>query len=140
MGKKVRENQQTFWEKAKRFFEPLKSNKLITLYFIIYFAFELIFWVVFIFLIQDATSTLESMDKNQFYNVLLSYGTIIFLLFMGTFICHRFWIYSYNRYRSTIESRYFPVYISMDMNSYEKIGTGKASLLFLKVLRFGECC
>lgn len=135
MGKKVRENQQTFWEKAKRFFEPLKSNKLITLYFIIYFAFELIFWVVFIFLIQDATSTLESMDKNQFYNVLLSYGTIIFLLFMGTFICHRFWIYSYNRYRSTIESRYFPVYISMDMNSYEKIGTGKSIAIISKGIK-----
>jgi len=45
------------------------------------------------------------------------------------------WTLSYNRYRKTVESIYFPQYIKFDMNAYEKVWTWKAIAIISKWIK-----
>ena len=47
-------------------------------------------------------------------------------------LAHKWWTYSYNMYRKYVEEKYIPRFIAFDMNTYEKVGTGKAIAIISK--------
>ncbi len=103
-----------------------------TFYLIWYFILQFSLWVIFIFFIKHSTEALELWERQDFFNILKIYGIVFMIAISILFITHKGWIYSYNRYIEFMESKYLPEYIRFDMNSYEKIGTGKSIAIISK--------
>ena len=115
--------EQTFWQKTKRFFEPVKYNKIVALRQLLYYSSEALFAVVFVFFIRHIIEALEGNNSELFYTLLTQYIFIFILLFAFIALFHNAWTYTYNRFRETIEEKYLPEFITFDTNTYEKVGT-----------------
>ncbi len=117
----------------------MKTNKIITLRQFIYYSIEWFFWVSFVFFIRHLVEALEWSDAILFKYVLYKYAIIFIALFIGIYLFHTAWTYTYNRYREIIESEYLPRFITFDMNVYEKVWTWKSIAIISKwVQRWGE--
>jgi ABC-type multidrug transport system fused ATPase/permease subunit len=127
--------QQTFWQKTKRFFDPIFINKRVSLYWGIHFTIQWSFWVVFVLFVKDALNALEMLDQEIFSQVLHIYAVIFIVLLLLMWVCQSWWTYSYNTFCSSIEKNYLPQYINFDMNSYEKIWTGKSIAIISKWIK-----
>ncbi len=124
--------EQNMLQKSLRFFEPVKSNKLVTLWFILYFCIEWFFWILFVYFVKDITNALEIQNIDIFHQVLVEYAVYFIILFIFLAIAHNWWTYTYNRFRKTIEGEYFPIYVKFDMNTHEKYGTWKSISIISK--------
>ncbi len=133
MSEKIIE--QTFRQKTKRFFEPVKYNKVVTIKLLFYFFIEILIGVLFIFFIRDITRVLEQGDKNFFYSTLVWYMVVFIVLFVLLLIIKDFWTLSYNRYRKFVEEKYIPLYITWDNNAHEKVWTGKSIAIISKGIK-----
>ncbi|MCH8518347.1 ABC transporter ATP-binding protein/permease [Candidatus Gracilibacteria bacterium] len=123
---------QTFWQKTKRFFEPMKYHKIVALRQFLYYSSEALFGVAFVFFIRHIIEALENQNIEMFYNILIIYGGVFIVLFVFIAILHDAWTYTFNRFRETIEEKYLPQFVTFDTNAFEKVGTGKSIAIISK--------
>lgn len=132
MSQTLNSKPQSFVQKTKRFLFPVISNKKDTFKISVYFAIEWFFGVILIFFIKDITSVLETWTLWEFYVLLWEYGLYFALCFVMLFFTYTWWTYTYNRYKSSIEKKYLPQYVRLDMWYHEKIGTWKSIAIISK--------
>lgn len=109
----------------KRFFEPVKEQKLLTIIFILFVAYNAFFWIYSVEIIKKITKAIENWEiKSVFY---LSYFFIVFVIIFQ--IIRWYWkdIYPYFQKTSKefIQKKYVKKFILFENNSYEKIWTWK---------------
>lgn len=125
----------TFWQKAKRFFEPLGENKLLTFFSCIKFSMWGVYAIASVIIIRESLHAIEANSIDSFRQS-VNLFCIFFVLFLGTTWLFRRtdWPYLYHRVEKWIYRRYIPKIIEADNNYIEKIGTGK----LISILRDGR--
>ena len=125
----------TAFERAKRFSAPIFQNKWVTLHQIIYFSFQYSFWIVFVFFVKDITEILSQKDYNTFISTLWMYSFYFSISIFGVFLSSTWWAYTNEKYRQWIEEIYIKKYILFDSNYAEKHGTWKTIAIFSKGIK-----
>ena len=118
-----------------RFLSPIVKNKFTTFKLCAYFFAEGVFWVLFVFFVKEVIESFEDKNQELFYLILWEYGVYFFILLLLIVWTHNWWTYAYNRYRKTIESEYFPQYVRFDINTHEKVWTGKSIAIMSKGIK-----
>lgn len=125
----------TFWQKAKRFLEPLTENKLLTFLSCIKFSTWGIYAIASVLIIRATLSAIESDDIESFESAISIFGIFFALFLFITWMFRRTdWPYLYHNIEKWIYRRYIPLIIEADNNYIEKIGTGK----LISILRDGK--
>lgn len=116
----------TFFEKAKRFLDPLLQNKL----FAILSAFKYGIWaidvLVGVYIIRFALTATQNKDT-----ILLEKYTYFFIGFLCVYLIFSFfirktdWPYFYHDLERTLYRKYIPKIIQLDNNYLESVGTGR---------------
>jgi len=113
--------EQTFWQNTKRFFEPIKENKLYSFtVFIEYFLWSSL-WIVAIFFIKDITQILETGIFGDLKYVLVKYLGIFSLLMIASYLIKDYgWVRFTEALRNTLFRKYLPKFIQLDNTLVEK--------------------
>jgi len=127
--------QQTFWQKTKRFFEPVKTNKLCVILWCLYFVVQWFFPILFIFLIRSLIGVLENWNIKLFNYTLIYYWILFSLNFFALYIVRNTWAPTFNKYQKSIESIYLLKYITINNNTYESVGTWKSIAIIGKWIK-----
>lgn len=113
------------FKEIKRFFEPIKEQKLLTALFIIFVFYIAFFFIYSVEIIKKITDAIETKEIEKVYYLL--YFFIVFILFY--YLIRWYWklIYPYYQANSKnyIQKKYIEKFILFDNLSYEKIWTGK---------------
>ena len=109
----------------KRFFEPVKTQKGLTVLFVLFSAYVSFFWIFSVEIIKKITESIENQNLDEVYK--LTYFFIVFIIFSQ--IIRWFWkdifpIFLKNT-KIAIQEKYIKKFILFDNNSYEKIWTWK---------------
>lgn len=122
--------EQSFWEKAKRFFEPLKENKIYTLTVLIEFFLWSFLWLLAVFFIRDITAILEYGEWNDFSFLLKKYLFLFISLMLGSQVMRNYgWVRFLENLRRTLFKKYLPVFVKLDNTETEKQWTWKINHL-----------
>ncbi len=116
----------TFWDKAKRFFEPLLHYKLLLILSIIKFSLWAIYTLVSVYIIRYALLATEAHNSNNLTILLQVFVAFILVYLSISYIFRRVdWPYLYHDLERYIYTKYIPKIISLDNNYIESLGTGK---------------
>lgn len=116
----------SFFDKAKRFFEPLKYNKWFTFLSCLKYGMYGIYAIVTVLIIR---SSLRAIEMNSIEQYTLNVDMYIWIM-IGYFIVTWFlrtadWPHLYHDLERWIYRRYIPMIVRLDNNYLEGIGTGK---------------
>ena len=122
--------EQTLLQKAKRFFEPLRENKLYTFTVFLEFSFWSALWLIAVFFIRDITSILESGVRHDYSFVIFRYIIIFSCLMLAShFIKNYWWVRFLENLRKSLYKKYIPLFISLDNTKVERQWTWKVNHL-----------
>ena len=125
--------QQTFWQKTKRFFEPLLLEKLITLRTITLYSLWWSIVVVHIFFIQKIVLFLEAWDKPMFQKTMIIYIWIVIFYEVVDFLMKKWWwVENVNAYRKRIDEKYIIDFLNIENTQIEKYWTWKLVSIITK--------
>ncbi len=125
----------TFWQKAKRFFEPFWENKLLVLLSCIKFSSWGIYAIASVLIIRSTLRAIESDNIESFETAIIFFSLFFALYLWVSWVFRRTdWPYLYHNVEKWIYRRYIPIIIEADNNYIEKIGTGK----LISILRDGR--
>ena len=116
----------SFFDKAKRFFEPLKYNKWFTFLSCLKYGMYGIYGIVIVLIIRGSLRAIEHKNIEEYT---LNVDIFIWIMF-GYFIISWFlrtadWPHLYHDIERWIYRKYIPTLIQLDNNYLEGIGTGK---------------
>lgn len=120
----MKNREMTFIEKARLFLLPLKSNKLLTFFSCIKFFTWWFNAVIGVLIIKWAVKAVE---KNDI--ALLDYWTTLFVILFCSYLVVGWvfrksdWPYLYHKVEMWIYERYMPMFITLDNNYLESVGT-----------------
>jgi len=118
--------EQTFWQRTKRFFEPIKYRKKEYSKEIFKAALVASNGVVHILFLEYVIRALEFWNEGAYIGVLKMYAIYIFLFEITHFLIRKWWWMNTLPYSdSIIMEKYLTKYISMENNNIELIGTWK---------------
>ena len=114
----------TFFDKTKRFFEPLTENKTLLILSIIKFSLWAIYALVSVYIIHYALSYTESQDAEKL-TLLLQIFSLFFIAYLViSYIFRKVdWPYLYHDLERYIYRKYIPKIITLDNNYIEALGT-----------------
>lgn len=131
MSEKVIE--QTFWQKTKRFFEPIFLEKYITIKSIILYSLWWTTIVVHIFFIQKIIFFLESDNIEFFQRMIFIYIGLIFFYEISDYFMRKWgWVENVNAYRKRIDKKYVGKFLNMENTEIEKYWTWKLVSIITK--------
>ena len=114
----------TFWQKAKRFFEPLKENKILLTLSIFKFSLWALYALASVYIIRYAVIYTESQDSGKLL-FLLKIFSLFFIVYLAISYVFRKvdWPYLYHNIERYIYKKYIPKIIALDNNYLEVLGT-----------------
>ncbi len=120
----MKNREMTFIEKARLFLLPLKSNKLLTFFSCIKF---FTWWFNAIIGVLIIKWAVKAVEKNDI--ALLDYWTVLFVVLFFSYLVVGWvfrksdWPYLYHNIEMWVYERYMPMFITLDNNYLESVGT-----------------
>jgi hypothetical protein len=123
---KNNEIKRSFWEITKRFFEPVKYNKKITIRAIFKMILSWIEPIIHILFIQKIVYIIEKWNYDNFKIIFLYYIIFIIIFEIIQYIIkYWWWFQTVESFRKTIYWKYISKYILLNNTDLEKTWTWK---------------
>ncbi len=116
----------TFFQKAKRFFEPLADNKWFTFLSCLKFSTYWFYAIVSVLVIRSSLSAIESHNITQYSrDINIFIWLVMFYFIAGWLLRTSDWPKLFHSIERWIYNKYLPIIIHLDNNYLEALGTGK---------------
>ncbi|MBP6981487.1 ABC transporter ATP-binding protein [Candidatus Gracilibacteria bacterium] len=120
----------TFFEKTKRFLEPLLANKLFTYLAIVKFSMWAIYALVSVYIIKYALIAIQKSDRAMLDSIIFFFiGFFFFYLVFSYLLRKTDWPYLYHNIEKYLYQKYIPKIIELDNNYLETLGTGRLGMI-----------
>lgn len=130
----------TFWQKAKRFFEPLLQSKQYLILSCLKFIFWAFYSIAIIILIKNTTNSIVNNDIGAFSNISWTFVAMIILYFVLNYIWRKWeWPILYYATEKYISDTYVRRMMLIDNNYIEAVWSGKlVSIMWDGIKRWNE--
>lgn len=120
----------TFFEKTKRFLEPLRVNKLFTFLAIVKFSMWAVYAIVSVYIIKYALIAVQKSDRMMLDSIIFFFlGFFLFYLVFSYLLRKTDWPYLYHDIEKYLYQKYIPKIIELDNNYLETLGTGRLGMI-----------
>ncbi|MFK7780441.1 MAG: ABC transporter ATP-binding protein [Candidatus Gracilibacteria bacterium] len=119
-------------KKVRSFFSPIKKQKLLTMFSVLFSAYLFFFWVFSVEIIKRITQAIEEGNINNLYSLTIFFVCFIFSLAAIRWLGKDIFPVFRRNSKNYIQNKYIKEFFLFENNSYEQIGTGKLIALIEK--------